>query len=94
MTIVDKTERTIVERILRSALADGCSVRVHDEEDWACDWTDVLGTAMSVMNNTDIDYVHIRAADGTRIGSVMLVYGNGADVVSDCTVGKVEEYVG
>jgi hypothetical protein len=78
-------ETTICTRIVSRALAAGYAVSVYDGEEYPVKRSTNKAAIVAAMFSTDADTLVIRAADGSKIGSVYLVYGNGEDVVCDHT---------
>jgi hypothetical protein len=70
------TERTQANKLVDAALAKGWTVSVCDGEEWTVKKsTDAKAIKASLMS-TDEDILRFRRADGTKIGMVVLVYGN------------------
>jgi hypothetical protein len=78
-----KAEQTIVRKVLKAVLAAGYSVRVHDGEELH-PMTTVESEAWDALGNTDIDRLYIHAGE-PRVGSILFVWGNGEDIVSDAS---------
>lgn len=76
-----KAEQAIVRKVLKAVLAAGYSVRVHDGEELH-PMTMVESEAWNALGNTDIDRLYIHAGE-PRVGSILFVWGNGEDIVSD-----------
>lgn len=76
-----KLEQTIVRRVLKAALAAGYSVAVFDGEE-THPKTSSFDEAWSNLGETDLDHLIVFKAD-SRVGSIMFVWGNGEDIVSD-----------
>lgn len=75
-------------RLVRNAIAKGYLVSVHDGEEWACKRSTDLATIMDALGNTDEDTIQLRCTDGTKVGSIYLVWGNaedGSELVADYT---------
>ena len=80
-----QAEMAKARRIVREALRTGYVVRLHDGEEWATEFTRSRSEVNAALRSTDEERLVIRSADGTeRIGSVLLIWGNGAeDLVAD-----------
>lgn len=76
-----KAEQTIVRKVLKAVLAAGYSVRVHDGEELH-PMTKVESEAWDALGNTDIDRLYVHDGD-KRVGSILFVWGNGEEIVSD-----------
>lgn len=82
-------QRIVVERaIVRSActalLAAGLLISVHDGEDTPLKKSSDLGAIMEAIQSTDEDALLVYEANGDRMGTVSLVYGNdGHDLIAD-----------
>jgi hypothetical protein len=82
-------EKTICNRLIAAALAHprNLLIRVYDGEEWATDWTDnaaAIKQAIAATSETRL-YFSARAENGgaRRIGSILLIHGNGEDLISD-----------
>jgi hypothetical protein len=79
----------IVSGIIRRALSNGYTVSVNDDAAGDGEWTvkrsrnpaEIIGA----LATTGGDLLKFRDTDGKSLGVVSLVYGNGEDIVSDCT---------
>lgn len=79
-----ETEGRIARKLVQHALASGYAVSVYDGEAWALKRSRKLADIMGALFSTDDDTLVFRDAEGARVGSVNLVYGNdGYDVISD-----------
>jgi hypothetical protein len=74
-------EQKIVRRVLSAALANGFSVAVFDEEE-AGPITSSFDEAWDQLGETDIDRLYLYEGK-SRVGSVLFIWSNGAEVVSD-----------
>jgi hypothetical protein len=81
----DNIERQIAERIVDRALAAGYTISVYDGGEWALKRSSNRADIVAAMYSTDSDTLRFRLPNGKPVGSIMLVYGNGADVVCDYT---------
>lgn len=81
-----KTERDIVDRLIRAALDRGYLISVHDGEEYTAVKRSADYEAITAeVAATDETIFVIRTADHVRLGSVTLIHGNDADVISDYT---------
>ena len=79
-------ERLIVKKICDNAVTKGYMVSLHDGECYVVKRTRDVAKIMENMMATDEESLIIRNANGIRLGSVFLVYGNtGWDVINDYT---------
>lgn len=86
ISVRQQIERGIFKRVVRSALAKGCTLSLCDGEEWTVklsrDSAQVLGAAFTV----DEERLRVRDAGGVYIGDVFFVYGNdGFDAIADRT---------
>jgi hypothetical protein len=81
--IRDASERRICAAVVRRALAAGYFVSVSDGELVTLRKSRDEAAIFDAMATTDADNLNIHRADGVRLGSVVLIYGNGEDVISD-----------
>lgn len=80
-----EVERKIVSALVRHALAEGMLVSVDDGGDeLALSKSSSYDEVFNSVGATDLDYLILHRADGTKVGWFQLVYGNdGHDVVAD-----------
>lgn len=84
MTIAQ--EKTAAGKIIDRALAKGFLVSVYDGEEYAVKRSGKRAEIMGALQSTDSDTLRIRAADGSQIGSIFLVWGNSPEeIVCDCS---------
>lgn len=83
--LCNEIERQIIVCLVEDCLAAGCEIRIYDGEEFNGDWTKDEDTVFSRMASTDEDRLFFRLPNGKE-GWVLLIYGNGADVISDNTV--------
>jgi hypothetical protein len=84
MTIAQ--EKTAAGRIIDRALAKGYKISVNDGEEWTVKQSTKRREIMDALQSTDSDTLMIRAADGAKIGTIFLVWGNSPDeIVCDCS---------
>lgn len=76
-------EKRVCDRLVRDILAAGCVISVHDGGCFVVKRSDHRDHIVDAMRSTDEDTLVIYNAAGERLGSVLLVYGNGCDVISD-----------
>jgi hypothetical protein len=85
MSIHDPVEADIAMKLVLAAIVRGYMISVHEGEDWAIKRSVNPGAILDAMGSTDEDQLLFRDAKSDLIGSVWLIYGNGEDVISDCT---------
>jgi len=74
------TERSVVSRLIKAALAREYTVSVFDSEEWAIRRSNSHKAIMAEIMATDEDTLRFRK-DDEIIGSVYLAYGNSPDEV-------------
>ena len=80
----DNIEKQIAERIVDKALAAGYTISVYDGEEWPLKRSINRPDILAAMYSTDSDVLRFRWPESSHaVGSIMLVYGNGEDVVCD-----------
>ena len=83
------TEFGIVFGIVRRAISKGYTVSVNDDAAGQGEWTVKRSRdpaeIIEALASTGGDLLKIRDTSGKSLGVISLVYGNGGDVVSDCT---------
>lgn len=73
-------------QLVQAALAEGLLISVYDGEEYAIIKSSDEAAILKEIGATDADKLIFRTADGTRIGSASLVYGNGpGETVQDHT---------
>lgn len=80
-----EAELKIARRVIRKALAKGYKISVSDGEAYPVKRSSSFTEINKALASTDSDSLIIRDAEGSRIGSVLLIWGNGEDVISDHT---------
>lgn len=82
---IDQTELNIIDAMIRAALVEGISLGVFDGEEWAVrnstDYQEITGEIAA----TDATTLRLRDSGGAKIGDIILIYGNGEDVIHDHT---------
>lgn len=71
----------VISAFVDDALKLGHLLSVNDGEEFTVKRSTDRAAILGALGTTDADTVVIRRADGERIGSVMLVYGNEPGVV-------------
>lgn len=88
---IKQMEQQIVRKLIETALRNGCTVKLNDGESIVAtvyaltpdDVEEQTQTMMKEINATDEEYL-IFDLNGSRVGTVFLVYGNtGYDVICD-----------
>lgn len=93
MSVFDPVEARIVEALVDSALGADCSISVNDGGSFVLAGSRDAQAILRCLGTTDGDVLVLRRA-GKRIGSVTLIYGNGADVVADFSYPSGTPYEG
>lgn len=90
-----ETERKMVSALVRHALANAMTVSVYDGMEWTLEKSTSYEAIFDALFTTDMDVIELcAAADGKRIGSFQLIYGNdGYDVIADYTVNDTTEAI-
>lgn len=78
-------EQRIARRLVRSILHAGHTISVNDGEAFIVRRSRDRNAILAALCTTDSDTLVVRRADGERIGFAMLIWGNGADLLSDHT---------
>lgn len=88
-TETNVVERIICRRLLGALLTAGFLVAVNDGEETTTDYGTDFDTRWKAMFSTDGDYLFVRFRDDPNDerpdAYVILIYGNGFDVISDHT---------
>lgn len=78
-------EKRIVGQVVADALAAGYTIDVNDGTETTLRKASSKRAILEAMFSTDSDIITLRTGPGGRVGSIMFVYGNGTDVISDYT---------
>ena len=78
-TCATKGERRMARRVVMAALEDGRTVSVNDGEAYTVKRSRNILQILNALATTGEDVLRIRAADGTHLGVVVLVWGNDPD---------------
>jgi len=78
-------ERMIATRLVSDILAAGHVISVNDGEGFAIKRSADKAAILAALASTDSDTLVIRDASGERVGFVLLIWGNGTDLISDCS---------
>ena len=100
---MNATEKTITRMVVEGLLSEGAQVGVRDPEmgGWLQAPTREMSAILAACGQMDETTLSAQAEDGRRIGSVLLVYGNDIDLLTDHTdtpemnrlLSKVNDYV-
>lgn len=85
------TEHRIVSQLLSTALPLGYTVSVFDGEEWTLRNSQDPGAIIQALATTEIDLLSFRDASGALIGWVQLIWGNGEDLISDCSANDLTD---
>ncbi len=69
-------------RIVGRALAKGYTVSVYDGEEFPVKRSTNRAVIRDALASTDEDILVIRESDGTRVGNILLVWGNSPEEVA------------
>jgi len=76
-----RIDRDIICAVIDDALAAGHVISVNDGEEWTVRKSADRAEVIAALVTTDADTLSIRDAEGVRVASVYLVYGNEPGVV-------------
>lgn len=83
----DLIEHRIAEQLIAAALAAGYTVSVNDDHEGQGEWTVKrsvdAATILAALGTTGGDLLRFRDADGAVIGTIVLIWGNDADLIHD-----------
>ncbi len=75
-------EKEIASRLVRAALAKGYMISVDDGDvRRSTNAEQIIGALAS----PDQDQLVLYNSEGERVGSILLIWGKGDDLISDCT---------
>ncbi len=77
----NEVERQVIVKLVEGLLASGREVGVNDGEETTLVRSRDEEEIFAAMSTTDEDYLHVYAGDAKSW--IRLIYGNGADVISD-----------
>lgn len=78
-------ERKIAQKLVQAILDRGYSVTVWEGGDFAIKRSRDADAVMQALESTDHDIVRAVNDAGEVVGRVMLIWGNGDDLISDHT---------
>ena len=83
----DTCQSLVVAKLVRTILDAGCNITVNDGEEVAISRSTDYDAIIAAMFSTDSDTLIVRDPHALkpRLGVILLVYGNGRDVISDNT---------
>jgi len=80
-------EKEIATKIVRSALAKRWSVSVHDditnEGEWTVRKSRHMPQIMEALATTEGDILLLHDDEGKQVGMIVLIWGNGEDLIHD-----------
>jgi hypothetical protein len=85
MPIHDPIEAKIAALLVDAILAAGHSVTIWEGGGYAIKRATDRAAILDALASTDSDCVNVFDASGKRLGEVLLIYGNGEDLISDHT---------
>lgn len=80
---VDATEYKIARKLVEKAVDEGYAVTVYDGGAISTERNGDVNAIMAALGTSGIDHVTFHTPMGRRAGTVMLVWGNGTDLISD-----------
>lgn len=81
--MTDETELKIARKLVTQAVEQGYLVSVSDGEETTVTRSNDLETIVGALATTDMDWLTFHTPMGLRTGAVLLVWGNGTDLISD-----------
>lgn len=81
----EEIEDQIISELLDRALGRGWGVSVYDGEEVPLRRSHDKAAIIAAMRSTDSDQLHFKGVDGANLGCIVLIYGNGEDLISDHT---------
>lgn len=89
MPIANQEERELVTHLIDRALEVGLTISVFDGEEYPLKRSRDKAVILETLGSTDSDSLVLRKPDQMAkdkpIGEILLIYGNGRDVISDYT---------
>jgi hypothetical protein len=77
------TEAAIAGHLVQAALDNGWKVSVSDGEEWVVKRSVDYDVITDAMCSTGEDLLRFVNEEGTQVGVVTLIWGNGRDLISD-----------
>jgi hypothetical protein len=84
-------EKKIVRKAARAILLAGYDIGVFDGEELTVPRTSNIETVMKALGTTEMDTLRVLEPAGDRVASVLLIWGNGEDVISDIAASTDEQ---
>lgn len=78
-------ERKIAAALVDAALSNGYTLSVYDGEETTVKKSREAAIIMEALASTDHDLLLIKKQGGAFVGNVLLIWGNGEDLISDHT---------
>jgi len=85
----NEIERQIIVRLVSDVLASGAAIMVNDGEEDVTGYSRDASEIFAAMSTTDMERLFVLrdiGRDKKKLGWVLLIYGNDADVISDYTI--------
>jgi hypothetical protein len=86
---MNDTEKTIAKKLVEITIEQGYTISVFDGEEYAVRRSRDAEVIMNALGSTDHDTLTIRKpeqlAKDTPVGSILLIWGNHRDLISDYT---------
>lgn len=84
MEYASREERKLAMALVDRLLGAGLELQVYDGEEVTTPWTADKNVILAALCTTESDSLIVRKG-GSRVGSVLLIWGNGGDLISDYT---------
>ncbi len=84
-SIHSATERRIASKLVERILAKGYVISVFEGEQWCLSRSSDKAHIFAALASTDSDTLRIRTVDGAPVGSIVLIWGNEDDLISDAS---------
>jgi hypothetical protein len=86
---MNDTEKTIAKKLVEITIEQGYTISVFDGEEYVVKRSRDAEVIMNALGSTDHDTLTIRKpeqlAKDTPVGSILLIWGNHRDLISDYT---------
>lgn len=80
-----KVEAEIATKLVEAILANGWTISVSDGEAIVQKRSTDRAAILASLSSTDSDTLIVRYRTGLKVGNILLVWGNGEDLISDFT---------
>ena len=82
------TEKSVAGKLVKAILETGCTISIHEGEDWAISRSTSQSDIYAALNSTGEDTIFARNSERKLMGTFSLVWGNeadGSELISDHT---------